>query len=77
MASNWNTAIGDEEFLSGVGAAHLFAEADSEVAHRDAHPFSAQHDTIHLYISSMLLGARHRSKLSSHRLMALDRTDGR
>jgi hypothetical protein len=70
-SSNWNTAIGDENFLSGAGAIDPFAEVRSQVAYSDVHPFSVQHESIYLYISSMFLGTRHPSK----RPTAHDRTD--
>ena len=65
-ASNWNTAIGDENFLSRAGAIDPFTEVGSQVAHSDVHPFSVQHHSIHLYNSSMFLGTRHPSNHPSH-----------
>ncbi len=66
-AGNWNTAIGDENFLSGAGAIDPFAEVGSQVAHSYVHLFSVQPGSIHLYVSSMFLGTRHPSKHPSQR----------
>jgi hypothetical protein len=74
-ASNWNTAIGDENFLSGAGAIDPFAEVGSQVAHSDVHPFSVQHDSIHLYISSMFWVRAIPQNIPHTGLTAHDRTD--
>ncbi|HEY5303011.1 MAG TPA: hypothetical protein VIJ86_03015 [Acidimicrobiales bacterium] len=65
-AGNWNTAMSDENLLSGAGAIDPFAEVGSQVAHSYVHPLSVQPGCIHLYLSSMLLSTRHPPIHPSH-----------